>query len=378
MARGSVFKKDGAWAFRIDVGTDLVTGRRRQSLRQGFSTRKEAEAALAKHAHAAATGGVVAKSSQKLSEYLDDWLVTQRQRLRATTLTSYDDALKRVRTGLGNVPLQALTPMQLEKFYAELVDLGSKARIRLSPKTVRNTHTVLRKALADAERLGLIYRNPAASARPPSAARPEFTTWSSDEVKEFFAAVADDRLFGAWVLLATTGMRRGEALGLRWKDVDFDAAQLAVVQTLTAVDAKPVFSPPKTVKSRRTIYLDAQTVLVLKEHRKRQREERLAAGEAWDASGDLVFRDELGRLVHPDWFSREFRRLLASTGLPHIRLHDLRHTHATLALKAGVHPKVVSERLGHTTVGITLDLYSHVTPGIARDAADAVAAKIFG
>jgi integrase len=117
---------------------------------------------------------------------------------------------------------------------------------------------------------------------------------------------------------------------------------------------------------------------VLKEHRRRQREEQLVAGRAWDSANDLVFRDELGAPLHPDWFSREFNLLVRRAGVPRIRLHDdLRHTYATLALKAGVHPKVVSERLGHATVGITLDLYSHVTPAIARDAADAVAATIF-
>jgi integrase len=172
-------------------------------------------------------------------------------------------------------------------------------------------------------------------------------------------------------------MRRGEALGLRWSDIDFDGAQLGIVQTLTTVDFVPTFSPPKTARSRRVVYLDDQTVSVLKQHRRLQRQERLAVGEAWDTKNDLVFRDDLGRLVHPEWFSREFFRLTRLADLPRIRLHDLRHTYATIALKAGVHPKVVSERLGHATVGITLDLYSHVTPAIARDAADVVASKIF-
>src|SRR5262245_55223820 len=141
MARGSVFKKNGSWAYRVDVGTDPLTGRRRQQLRQGFTTRKLAEDALAKHAHSAATGNVVTRSTQKLSEYLDDWLVTQQHRLRPTTLTSYADALLRLRAGLGNVPLQALTPMQLEKFYAAMVEQGIRGRAKLSPKSVRNTHT---------------------------------------------------------------------------------------------------------------------------------------------------------------------------------------------------------------------------------------------
>jgi integrase len=151
-----------------------------------------------------------------------------------------------------------------------------------------------------------------------------------------------------------------------------------VVQTLTTVGYDVVVSPPKTLKSRRVVYLDPQTVAAIRLHRRRQRSERLTVGSVWDATHDLIFRDELGRPLHPDLFSREFARLALPAGLPRIRLHDLRHTYATLALKAGVHPKIVSERLGHATVGITLDLYSHVTPAIARDAADVVAEQIFG
>jgi integrase len=377
VARGSVYRRSGSWAFRVDAGFHPESGKRRQILRQGFATKKQAEAALNDAVQSVAKNAIVAKSSQRLGEYLDDWLVSQRARLRETTLRSYEIAIQRIARSLGWVPLQSLTPLQIERFYAELLKDGGKSEKGLAAKTVRNTHVVLRKALADAERLGLVPRNAASAAHAPTARRTEFSTWSSDELKDFFASVRDDRLFAAFVVLATTGMRRGEVLGLRWRDVDLDAAQLAVVQSLTTVDGDPLLTGPKTQRSRRTIFLDSQTVALLKDHRRRQREEQLVAGPDWLTSGDLVFRDELGRPLHPDWFSREFKVLVRRTGVPPIRLHDLRHTHATLALKAGVHPKVVSERLGHATVGITLDLYSHVTPGIARDAAEAVAAKIF-
>ena len=322
-------------------------------------------------------GTVVQRSKTTVAEFLDDWLAAQRHRLRPTTLASYDTAALRIRRSLGAVPLQALTALQIERFYADLADTGGGAKGALAAKTIRNTHVVLRKALADAERLGLVNRNAAGTARPPTAQRAEQTTWSSDELKEFFAAIREHRLYAAFVVLATTGMRRGEALGLRWSDVDLDGERLAVVQTLTTVNGAPVITATKTARSRRLIYLDGQTVAVLREHRRRQREERLAAGPGWDNGTDLVFRDELGWLVHPDWFSREFWRLVRDAGVQRIRLHDLRHTYATIALKSGVHPKVVSDRLGHTTVGITLDLYSHVTPAIAREAADVVASRIF-
>lgn len=181
----------------------------------------------------------------------------------------------------------------------------------------------------------------------------------------------------AFTILATTGMRRGEALGLRWGDVDFDSSQLAIVQTVSTVDSKVVVGQPKTAGSRRTVYVHDATIKALRQQRQLQVEERLAAGPAWDTDNDLVFRNVTGGLVNPDWFSRHFDQLVAKTDVPRIRLHDLRHTNATLSLKAGVHPKVVSERLGHSSIAITLDLYSHVTPGISREAAATVESMMF-
>ncbi|MGB3736973.1 MAG: tyrosine-type recombinase/integrase [Ilumatobacter sp.] len=378
MARGSVRKHDGGWGYRIDLGPDPATGKRRQASRQGFATKREAETALRDVTSSMRDGVVPTRSVRTLGDFLDEWLELQRDRLRPTTWHSYGHAVTRIKAGLGRSKLQALAPLQLEHFYAELLASGGRTGKPLSPKTVRNTHTVLRKALADAERLGLVGRNPAAAANPPSDVRVEQSTWSSDELRTFLDSVRADRLHAAFVLLATTGMRRGEVLGLRWSDLDFDGGGLAVSNTLTTVGTGLVTGPPKTSRSRRQIFLDEGTLSVLREHRRQQNEERLSVGPAWNGSVDYVFTDELGEPVHPDAFSRSFRRRVAEVDLPVIRLHDLRHSYATLALKAGVHPKVVSERLGHATIGVTLDLYSHVTPSIARDAADVVASRILG
>lgn len=378
MARGSIFKKDDRWAFRVDAGVNPETGKRRQMLRQGFATKREAEKALATAQHSVDRGSVVSKSVIKVDDFLDQWLASQKGRLKASTHHSYVITSKRIRSGLGHAQLQALTPLQVESFYADLLDHGRADGTGLSPKTVRNTHTVLRKALSDAERLGLVQRNAAAAARGPAVERPEFTVWSSDDLRQFFATAKSNRLYAAYVLLATTGMRRGEVIGVRWKDIDLDSGQLAIVQTLTDVNGRLTMSTPKTTRSRRVIYLDDTTVAVLRQHRKRQREDQLAAGPDWAVTGDLAFTDEFGLPIRPEWFSKEFGRLVAASGVPRIRLHDVRHTYATLALKAGVHAKVVSERLGHSSIAITLDLYSHVTPGMARGAADLVASEIFG
>jgi integrase len=378
MTKGSVRRLDGGWGYRVDAGPDPETGRRRQVSKQGFATKREAQGELNAVLSQIERGVVTQRSFTSLGDYLEEWLPTQKQHLRSTTLHSYAMAVDRIKRHLGHVKLQALTPLQIERFYTKLLeDGGSKGR-SLAAKTVRNTHVVLRKALADAERLELVSRNAAAAAKAPTPSRPLPTTWSSDDIKDFFASAKENRLFAAFVLLATTGMRRGEVLGARWSDVNLDAGQLYVAHTLTTIGSgQLVAGPPKTPKSRRIVYLDTNSVAVLKEHRRRQREERLAAGDTWDGAIDLVFRDELGGPLHPDWFSREFDRLVRSSKLPRIRLHDLRHSHATVALSRGIHPKVVSERLGHATVGITLDLYSHVAPGLARDAAEDVASSMF-
>lgn len=378
MARGRIFKRQGGYAFRVDLGPDPATGSRRQIQRQGFRTKREAEAALDEHINTIRSGGALSSSSTTLGAFLDEWLEGQAPRLKETTWESYRIVVNRVNARIGKVKVQSLTPLEIERFYSGLGVSGSHRGGPLSVKSIRNTHTVLRKALSDAERLGLILRNPAASARPPADVRKEQKTWSSDELREFLDAVADDRLYALYLLLATTGMRRGEALGLRWRDLDLDGAELHIVQTLASINYQPVVTTPKTKRSRRLIYLDEGTVGVLRCHRAAYRVERLAAGAVWDSNNNLVFCDELGGMLNPDWISRDFRIKIRQALLRDIRLHDLRHTYATLALKGGVHPKVVSERLGHATVGITLDLYSHVTPAIGRDAADVVAARIFG
>ena len=377
MARGSVFKRSGGWAFKVDTGFHPESGKRRQLVKQGFRTKREAENALTEARKSVIDGTVVANSSMRLDVFLDEWLAAQESRLRASTHHSYVIAAARLKRHLGAYKVQALTPLQIEAFYAELLDHGHRNGDGLSAKSVKNTHVVLRKALADAERLGLVPRNAAAAARGPTVRRPELSTWSSDQLKSFSKVAQDSRLRNVFTILATTGMRRGEALGLRWGDIDFDSSQIAIVQTVSTVDGAIVVGQPKTSGSRRTVYVHDATIRALRQQRQLQAAERLAAGPVWEADNDLVFRSVTGGPENPDVVSHRFKQLVAEAGLPRIRLHDLRHTNATLSLKAGVHPKVVSERLGHSTIAITLDLYSHVTPGISREAAATVESLMF-
>lgn len=377
--RGHVHKRGSTWGYVVDVGRDPATGKRKQRTKGGFRTRAAAEDALTEVLNEIRSGTVVAPSSVTLEEYLTEWLTTVRPQLRETTWASYGVAVQRICWGLGARKLQALTAVEVERFYARLVNEGGPAGRPLAAKTVRNTHIVLHRALADAERLRLAMRNVAHLARPPAVPHVERATWTADELAAFLEHVSGDRLFAAYVLLATTGMRRGEVFGLRWRDVDLSARRASITQTVTTVNDKLVLGPTKTNRSRRTISLDPTTVDVLHAHRVVQDQERATAGQAWDPSYDLVLCDGTGRPEHPDRFSRQFQRYVKATDLPPLRgPHNLRHTWATLALRAGVHPKVVSDRLGHATIAVTIDTYSHVAPSLDAAAADTVAADIFG
>jgi len=363
---GTVEQYGKGWRYRAAIGMNPDTGARRWVSKGGFPTRKAAKAALTAVLADADKGVVVDRTPLKVGEYLDQWLDGVAGDLKPTTLEGYRQAVRRLKRTIGDVKLQDLRPLTVERAYQKLTRSG------LAAKTVLNTHTVLRRALGDAERLDMVVRNAAASARPPSVRRKEQATWTPKQLSSFLESIADHRLFAVFVLGATTGMRRGELMGLRWSDVDLDAGRLSVVTTITTVNGRAIESSTKTNKSRRRIALDSGTVGVLRAHHERQDQERQLAGGLWCESG-LVFTREDGTALHPDRFSHLFARLMRKANLPPIRLHDLRHTYATLALEAGVHPKIVSERLGHATTGITLDLYSHVAPSMDEQAAEAVA-----
>lgn len=239
--------------------------------------------------------------------------------------------------------------------------------------------TILHKALADAVDEGLLAVNPASKARPPKPSRSaptELRFWTPEQLRHFLTSVAGTRLEAAWHLAAMTGMRRGEVLGLRWRDLDLDGATLAVRHTIITVDNKIIESDPKNHMAR-VIDLDPATVEQLRRHHRRQQADRDEWGSDYQDQ-DLVFCREDGTPLHPDGFSQSFQKALADAGLPRIRLHDLRHSHASIALAAGVPIKVVSERLGHGSPGFTLRQYVHVMPGAQAEAAARIAAVVLG
>jgi integrase len=380
--RGSVIRRGRKWAVVIDVGRDPATGKRVRRWHSGFATRKEAERAARDLLLRVENGTYVdgAHGRRTVAEFLvDEWLPAKRATVKATTLASYRLHVNAyVVPRLGALRLSSLRAPQLNAFYADLLEGGRKNGAgALSPKTIRNIHGTLHKALDDAVRWGRIARNPAAQADPPKAVSPEMRIWTAEQLRGFLDHVQGDRLVAAWYLLATTGMRRGELLGLRWLDVDLDAGFLSVRQTRVSVDYEVAVGTPKTERATRTIALDSSTVAVLREHRTRQLEERLAWGPAWTDTG-LVFTREDGTEIHPQRLSGWFRRLAASSGLPPIRLHDVRHSYATALIKAGQPIKVVSQRIGHASPTITMAIYQHVLPSDDVEAAAAGARLILG
>jgi len=375
--RGSVRKRGSTWTWYLDVDPNPLTGRRRQQTKGGFKTRKECEAAL-RQAIADQHDGTLAKPSQRTiaSFLVDEWLPAVKPKLRASTWASYrTNTNAHVVPVLGEVKLQGLTPVQLNLFYAHLLESGRRRGGGLSPKTVRNIHVMLHRALKDAVRWGYLPRNVAVAADPPVGRSAERHVWTPDQLGAFLEHVRADRLYALWLLVATTGMRRGELAGLRWVDINFANARVSPQRPRVVVDHAVEVSEPKTAKGRRALALDPATVAVLREHQTRQAEEKAVIGAGYRHSG-LVFTWPDGSPIHPDLMTRWFEQHSRAAGLPRIRLHDVRHSYASAALAAGVPAKVISERLGHATVGFTLDTYSHVLPGLDAAAAQAVAQLI--
>src|SRR5665811_18094 len=354
------------------------TEERRRETKSGFATQKECQAAMNKLLVAVEQHNYSAPTKASVKEYLaKEWLPAVKATIRPSTYNSYVQHVDcHIVPHIGTVKLQKLSGSQVNALYAKLAESGRKdGKSGLSPMTIHHVHACLHKACKDAVRWGHISRNPLDAADPPrnkGDGTKEMRTWTKEQVKAFLEAMKDERLSPLWHTIALTGMRRGEAIGLKWSDVDLENARLSVRRALIPTSREVVVSEPKTAKGRRVIALDAGTVEVLKAQAARQLEEETDCAD-WSDSG-LVFTAENGGALDPESVSRYFRQAVKLSLLPQIRLHDLRHTHATLALQAGIHPKVVSERLGHATISITLDTYSHAIPAMQEEAAALIAA----
>lgn len=361
--KGTIRRRGERWGWQhaapAGYGRKYISGTER--------TKREAQAALSASLADHERRVAVEPTRQLATDYLAAWLDVRALSTRPSTHRAEVDAVRlHIAPVLAGVKLGDVTGAHVARIYTAMRAKG------LSEKTCMNAHVVIRRAFADAVKTRVLTRNPADEVTRPKAARPELHVWTPAELERFLDGEADHRLYTLWFAYATTGARRGEVLGLRWSDVDLDAGRASINRNRTSTGYVVSDGEPKSARSRRSIDLDPPTVAALRRWRKAQLEERLAWGPAWIDTG-LVFTKEDGTGLHPDCVSDAFERAVRRSGLPKIRLHDLRHTWASLALRAGVNPKVVSERLGHASVSFTLDVYTSVMPGMGAEAAASVA-----
>lgn len=373
--RGTVCQRGDRWGYRADLPV-RADGQRRQTRKTGFTSKRAAEAALAEHLGAVGRGVAVEPSRQTLAAYLADWLEAVSPSLRPNTRAQYAHVINAwIVPRLGARPLQELRPQDLQSLYVELSASGRSDNTGgLSPRSVRLAHLVLKMALARAVEWRILMMSPAAVRLSlPRREEKPMSTWSAEEAKRFLGSAEKDVLGPLWTLLLATGLRRGEALGLQWEDVDMAGRRLAVVRTLVAVGGKPTASEPKTPAARRSVPLSAPAHEALDAQMGRQVTARLGAEEAWNESG-MVFTSASGAPLDPNNVRHALARACSVAGVQPIRIHDMRHTFASLALEAGVPLKVVQEILGHSGISITSDVYQHTTPGMG----EAAVAKIGG
>lgn len=374
-SRGYIGKTNaGHWRVTVSHGFDKLSGKRRQAFATVRGTREDAEKKLTEMLRDADESIPPDPGRETVGVYLEGWLASARlkNRVRVRTLERYGQLLRRhVIPVIGGVKLAKLDA----KVHVGLVVDRARAR-GLSERTLLHICRVFQTAIQDAVGDGALKTNRAIlpKSRRPKPTKAELNIPTQDGVSKLIAAAAGDyRLHFPVLLVATTGMRRGEALAARWEDLDLDRGILSVTGSLQRT-GKGLLErvPPKTARSRRTVTLPPMTVVALRAHRKAQAERRLALGTRWHAT-DFIFDRGDGRPLDPDEFSGLFK-LLADRVAPGVRFHDLRHAFATTLARRGVHPKIVSEALGHSSVGITLDTYSHVWPGMGSVAADAIQA----
>src|SRR5215218_1159537 len=326
-------------------------------------TRAEGNQKLTKAMSDRDSGIIFDTGSLTVGEYLNRWLKDVENTVRKSTYERNEQLVRlHIRPAVGRITLKNLTTTQARWFYRERLDSG------LAPATVHKLHIVLHKALKAAVADGLVPRNAAAGLKLPRITREEINPLSPKETHRLLEAASGDRLEALYVLAIATGLRQGELLALKWEDVDLERGVLRVRRTLTRTGGKVSLGEPKTKKSRRSVNLTAAAAGALRSHLSRQLEEMERIGSLYRPGG-LVFANEIGGIINPSNLrNRSFARLLKRAGLPKIRFHDLRHTCATLLLSRNVNPKIVSEMLGHSSISVTLDTYSHVLPTM-RDSA---------
>ena len=375
--------KTATWSFVVDLPRE-EDGRRRQVKRHGFRTRREAEVAMAlvvtsgspddsaSSTHSDPSTAIGSRDLPTVSAWLEKWLTSVRGSLRLSTFTLYEGAARNwITPRIGEHKIDEINPQVAEALYRDLQASG------LSARSARLAHTVLKLALSKAVDWDVL----SSSGLDRKVELPKLNSrredpWSPEEARSFLAATEHTRLWPLWVLLLTTGLRRGEALGLAWSHIDFDEGRVVIARSLVASAEGPRIELPKTSAGRRVVPLVPAATSALALQRDLQALDKDALS-TWP-DNDFVFTTQVGTPYDPRNVSRYFTNACAASHMRHIRLHDLRHSVATMALTSGTHPKLVQELLGHANIQVTLDTYSHVIGGMSRQAADDVAGVLFG
>lgn len=364
--RGNIRQRaKGTWTIQVYLGEDSVTGKKRYLSRTVKGSKKEAELALAKLVQAVESGLDFDATRLTVEEFAERWLANVKPRIRPKTYDRYSEIFRlHVVPVIGRIRLDKLQPLHLERVYEEIFKKGR------STQTVLHVHRLLYTALRQAVAWQLLTRNVADAVTAPRPEPRDVEPLTKEGVLTLLSVVRGTELEVPTVLSLGTGLRMGEVLGLRWKDVDLDEGRARVVQTIQQTSEGPKIVPPKTHRSRRIVLLPMFVVQTLKRHKANQAERRLALGATW-VDHDLVVERGDGQPILTRVLSRRFSTAARRAGLE-LTFHGLRHGHATLMLAAGVNLKVVSERLGHSTIGITADLYTHVAEEVHRQAANSL------
>lgn len=424
-AKGSVFKRGNKWYYGFDGPPDPLTGDRRKITKGGFETEDDAWDAMEEAQAAVRTETYVKPSRATVADFFAAWFPYVRTTTESTTAANYEQLAKAyVLPWIGKRPMQEIVPSVVAALYERLLTDGkrkrdtnwemfqlwedarlSKRAIRprevadkvgvtyaaarkafkryevgrvpgpaepgLAPKTVLSVHIMLGSAMTTAKAWKYVSVNPMDSVKAPSVPRRPHKTWSPAQMTRFLDVARGDRLYGLWVLVAATGMRRSELCGLTFDALDLDAAAVRMKSTRVVAGGSVKTSGGKSARSRRPLALDKFTVTVLRRHLAQVEEEKATFGTGYRDHG-LVFCWEDGRPIYPDTITEQFNRLVDVAKVPLIRLHDVRHSYATIALRSGVHPKIVSSRLGHAKVAFTLDTYSADIPDLDADAAESI------
>lgn len=420
---GCVYQRGKKWAYAFPGPPHPLTGERQQIRRSGFATEDEAAEAMAEAMTAVATETYVKPSRAKVVDFFEAWIRYVRSTTEPTTAANYA-ALARayVLPWIGKRPIQDIVPSVIATLYDHLLTQGRRKRDTnwemyllwldartadrefrpreiadkvgvttaatrkavkryeagrvpkkptpgLAPKTVKSVHIMLGSAMTTAVTWKYLSTNPTDGVKPPSVPRRSHNTWTPQQMTRFLEVARSDRFYALWVLVASTGMRRSELCGLRISALDLDSATVRMTSTRVVAGGTVSDGSGKSRRSRRPIALDRYTVLVLREHLDKLRAHKESWGPTYIDNG-LSFCWEDGQPVYPDTITEQFNRLVDRAALPVIRLHDVRHTYATIALRSGVHPKIVSSRLGHATVAFTLDTYSADIPDLDQEAAE--------